>query len=73
MIAGKCPKCEKPVLRGNLHGCEVGQPMGRTWKAVQINCPSCNTILGIAIDPVALKTDIVGEVLEGLGAAPKRR
>ncbi|WP_158218825.1 hypothetical protein [Roseateles aquatilis] len=42
----------------------VGMFPKKTWNAVTYCCPSCSTVLGAGIDPVALKTD---EVLKGLG------
>lgn len=66
MIAGKCPKCEKPVTRVNLHPIEASEPMGPKWKAVTYNCPSCNTVLTVQIDPVAIRTEIINGVVKAL-------
>lgn len=62
MAAGKCPKCERPVLRANLHAIDVGVPFGTTWKGVSYNCPNCGTVLSVGIDPIAIKTDIVNAI-----------
>ena len=39
------------------------------WNGVKYVCGSCGYILSVAIDPIAVKTDIVEEVLEALGKA----
>ena len=64
---GKCPKCEKMV--GHLKIEEIEAKVGfggRSWNGINYLCPWCNTILGAGIDPVALKTDTVNELLEAL-------
>lgn len=68
MFAGKCPKCEKAVTRANLHALEVGAPMGANWKGISYNCPSCNTVLSVSIDPIAIKNDIINELFKKLRA-----
>jgi hypothetical protein len=62
---GKCPKCEKIVssVSGNPVDVRVGTGV---WKGISYQCPLCNTVLGVQIDPVALKTDIVDEIARRL-------
>ena len=36
------------------------------WEGVAYHCPGCHAVLGVGIDPIALKTDIVNEVVEAL-------
>jgi hypothetical protein len=36
-------------------------------------CPMCFELLGVAIDPIALKAEIVAEVLDGLAAKAKKK
>lgn len=66
MAAGKCPGCGQIVLRATLHGIDIDYPFGTTWKGVTYNCPSCSTVLSVAIDPIALKTDIINGVVKKL-------
>jgi hypothetical protein len=40
----------------------TGYKLGPGWKALTYACPSCNGALGVQIDPIAIKTDIVQEV-----------
>lgn len=68
---GKCPHCQKTVSAALTEAvsCNVGMPATRTWKGVSHLCPSCKCVLSVSIDPIALKADIVDEVLQGLGKA----
>jgi len=62
----KCPKCEKiitSVTIDDVNGCVLSMP---TWKTISYQCPYCNTVLGVQIDPVAIKTDIVNEIVKAL-------
>ncbi len=63
---GKCPKCEKIVRTLNLTEVDASVFMGTEWRAVTYNCPYCSTILGCQIDPIAVKTDTVSEILKAL-------
>lgn len=63
---GKCPKCEKILSYVSIDGIDAKNSRA-SWKAISYNCPYCNTMLSVAIDPVALKTDTVNEILKALG------
>ena len=60
----KCPICGE-VVTGitvrDVRGCGYG---GRVWKCISLNCSRCNTSLGIQLDPVALKADLIAEMRE---------
>jgi hypothetical protein len=62
---GNCPKCDDPVKSVNLREVSIKAP-GGNWVGVSYQCSNCNAVLSVGIDPIALKTDIVNEVLEGL-------
>jgi hypothetical protein len=66
-MVAKCPKCEGMVTRANISDLKIGAPMQRQWNGIAYTCPYCSTILSVAIDPIAIKTDIVNEILHGLG------
>ena len=72
-MIGKCPNCQKIPLTVNGGGLDARFSGGGVFKAVTYNCPYCNTILGVQIDPIALRTDIVNfttnAVLTALGRA----
>jgi phage FluMu protein Com len=70
MHNGKCPKCEKIIVKVALQAVTIG-PMfgGPEWLGVSYQCPSCQTVLSVGIDPVALKNDLVKELLIALRKA----
>ena len=68
MIAsGKCPKCEKVVSHVSIEDMPIYLGFQEKWKGVSYLCQHCKTILGVGIDPIALKTDIVQELRKALG------
>lgn len=58
----KCPRCEE-VVRGiivrEVRGCGYG---GRKWQCLSMNCPHCNTSLGVQIDPRATHADLMADI-----------
>ena len=68
-MSGTCPSCKGVVtaLRGTPVDVEFP---GQGYKAVTYNCSLCNTVLGCAIDPIALRTDVVEMTTPG-GEGPK--
>lgn len=64
---GKCPKCEKLIMQANYSTPDIAQLGGRSWKGISINCPYCSTVLSMAIDPIAIKADIVADIRKLLG------
>ena len=65
-MQGKCPKCEKLVMNVTISDVTAQVPFGRSWRAVSYNCQSCQTVLGVEIDPIAVKTDIVNDLFKKL-------
>lgn len=63
---GKCPKCETTVSNVTVEEVTVDVVFAPTWRGVSYVCPHCRTVLGVQIDPVALKTDIVEEIISRL-------
>ena len=62
----KCPKCEKAVTYIKIQGMDAKAGFGASsWKALTYVCPSCDTILSVQIDPIAIKTDTVSELKRG--------
>lgn len=57
--SGKCPKCEKTVSSVTIEDIDVRAGFQSRWRGISYCCPSCHTVLGVQIDPVALKTDII--------------
>ena len=66
MYTGTCPKCEKLLTNVNIEEIPVHLNFQPVWRGVSFLCPYCRTILGVGIDPVALKTDLKDEILTEL-------
>lgn len=65
---GKCPKCDALVSRALVSGIALaGQNGAVSWNGLSYLCPFCSTILGVQIDPVALRAETVAEIASLLG------
>ena len=65
---GKCPKCEQHISSVKIEHVDVKEGIigPASWHGVSYLCPSCNSVLSVQIDPIALKADIVSELFERL-------
>ena len=72
---GKCPKCEKVPSGIFIEDITIRQQfsMSGGLNGVSYLCNHCKTILGVAMDPVDLKADIVRDVCQALGVTPKKK
>ena len=69
MLTGKCPGCGNvPSFGVKLQGVDIKGPGTTVWNGVAYVCPNlqCQTILGVQMDPVALKTDTINGLLKKL-------
>ena len=66
MNTGSCPYCKKIIAHVRLETVEASADPGaqEAYHAVSYLCPHCLLVLGVAIDPVALKNDTVSETVE---------
>jgi uncharacterized protein with PIN domain len=58
-MSSKCPHCTRPLINVRAEQINIVNSQGSTWLGVTYKCPSCDAVLGVGIDPVALKTDTV--------------
>ena len=63
---GKCPKCDGLVRNVKVEDVGVDVGFQATWKGFSFLCHSCNAILGVQINPLALKNDIIDGVVKEL-------
>lgn len=69
MKTGKCPGCKKTLMSARFDAIPVHEGIATTsngFKGVSFSCPSCHCVLGVGVDPFALKADIVAEVVNHL-------
>lgn len=59
---GTCPSCKKIVRGVEADGIDISVNLMPQWKGVAYHCQSCRAVLGVEIDPVALKADILAEI-----------
>lgn len=65
MDPGLCPKCNSPVTE--LRAAELAiQSDQRAVKGFSLSCGHCNTILGVGIDPTAMRNQIAAAVKHAL-------
>lgn len=64
----KCPHCNQNIITINIKSIPAYNEFGTVWNAIAYTCSNikCNSILSVWIDPVALKTDTVNEVIQRL-------
>jgi len=65
---GKCPKCEKLITSVKIEHIDINEVFQPRWHGVSLVCPMCSTILGVSIDPIAIKGDIIAEINRKLGS-----
>ena len=60
-----CPKCSAAILSVNVREIPI-RAIRTEWVGVSYSCPSCDVLLSVGIDPIALKSDTVDEILDRL-------
>jgi len=63
---GKCPACGAVVGHVDVQDMPVHLSGLPHLKGVSYLCPICHTILGVGVDPMALKQDTVNEIVKQL-------
>ena len=59
---GKCPKCDALVSKVKIEHVDIMENLTSKWHGVSLVCQYCGCVLGVSIDPVALKNDVVAAV-----------
>ena len=63
---GNCPKCEKALNSVTIEDVNFVVDFETKWRGISYLCPYCKTILSVGIDPIALKTDTISDVVKAL-------
>ena len=61
---GKCPSCGTIIGNVILENVTVNVGFSPAYNGVSYVCPSCNIVLGIQMDPIALNADLSDEIIE---------
>ena len=64
--SGKCPKCDHAISHAKTEAIDLRVSPNEGYKGVSYCCPSCHCVLGVELDPVALKADIVDSIVARL-------
>lgn len=59
---GKCLNCQQVIPDVAVEPIGTQKPLAGGWNAICFLCPFCRTILGVQLDPVAIRQDIVESV-----------
>ncbi len=70
----KCPKCGKAIAELRLDAIKASlDDQDRKFPAVTFSCPSCRTVLGAQIDPVAVMSGTVKGLASAMTAKRPQR
>ena len=59
-----CPKCGASVTQVQMSEVEAKSAQGLSLRGVAYSCIRCSAVISVGIDPMALKGDMVREVME---------
>ncbi len=54
MNTGKCPKCENTLNTVDVEHVGIQNEKETIYNGHSYLCPHCNTVLGIAVDPLSI-------------------
>ena len=72
MNTGKCPKCERVITSATVEELTLSAGFMPRWKGLSYSCPYCHTILGVQVNPLAIKNDTVSETVAELAKMLRR-
>lgn len=64
-MSGKCLKCDRLVTRVKIDAIN-GSIDRAAYKCISFLCPWCSAVLGVQIDPVAVKADTIDGLMQAL-------
>ena len=67
-LLSRCPHCKMALTYVDNPPMPVGKPGGNQWNGIAYCCPHCRSILGIVIDPIALRNETIAGVVAQLRA-----
>jgi hypothetical protein len=67
VIMIKCPKCDKAIDNVKIHSIAGVTQTDKQAKCTAYTCPSCNTMISVSIDPLALNANLMARMKNLLG------
>lgn len=58
---GNCPGCKKAINNVTLKDMPIHEGFTPKFQGVAYTCPNCHVILGVQMDPISLKADMIAE------------
>lgn len=63
----KCPHCDVDITRVKVSDIDGFVAMLPKWKCFAYSCPTCDKVLNVEMNPLALQADQTEEILKRLG------
>jgi hypothetical protein len=60
---GKCPKCNATISKVTVESVEVEG--SKSYKGLSYLCPSCDCVLSVQIDPLAVNAELLASLKRG--------
>lgn len=64
---GKCAKCGETFARVRVEDIDIYVGEERRFGGISYFCMECNAVISVSLDPIVLKGETVGEILQALG------
>jgi hypothetical protein len=59
-----CPKCTAVITRVTATPLDAHLPDQAVLRSVAFSCPACGVVLGVTVDPLAIKMDTITDIAE---------
>lgn len=66
MNQGTCPKCEHVITNVQIDDISIDVGFKPQWQGSSYYCPHCKAVLGVCINPLLVRGEIVGQIREEL-------
>ena len=72
MNKGKCPKCDSVIESVIAEDLSLNDEKQPRWRGFSYSCPSCRTVLGVQMNPLALNVDLLAQIKAPAAPAPAK-
>lgn len=62
----KCPKCDQSITRVKIDAIEVEGGRSDVWPGSAFSCPHCSAVLSVGFDHVAVRAELVQDIVRAL-------